>query len=186
MAERSGLSVSITTKSNQVLQDLDLIKRIAEKSSISVNLSITTMRHAPGPAPRAPRPAPGSAHGDGEKAARSRDRRRRAGHAGNSRNHRRGGRSRDASASGERSGCAMDRRPRPVPDARRPKSNSCPSSKPSSRAWPANTTNGTGATTARPRATQTKSLTALPRYAKSTASIRARNCRWARQAAPRK
>jgi len=58
MAERSGLSVSITTKSNQVLQDLDLLKRIAGKSSISVNLSITTMRPrlARMLEPRAPRP----------------------------------------------------------------------------------------------------------------------------------
>ncbi len=58
MAERSGLSVSITTKSNQVLRDLDLLKRIAEKSSISVNLSITTMRTrlAALLEPRAPRP----------------------------------------------------------------------------------------------------------------------------------
>ena len=58
MAERSGLSVSITTKSDQVLRDLDLLKRIAEKSSISVNLSITTMRTrlARLLEPRAPRP----------------------------------------------------------------------------------------------------------------------------------
>src|SRR3984885_3942027 len=58
MAERSGLSVSITTKSDQVLRDLDLLKRIAEKSSISVNLSITTMRTrlASLLEPRAPRP----------------------------------------------------------------------------------------------------------------------------------
>ncbi len=58
MAERSGLSISITTKSNQVLRDLDLLKRIAEKSSISVNLSITTMRTrlASLLEPRAPRP----------------------------------------------------------------------------------------------------------------------------------
>jgi DNA repair photolyase len=58
IAERSGLSISITTKSNQVLRDLDLLKRIAEKSSISVNLSITTMRTrlAGLLEPRAPRP----------------------------------------------------------------------------------------------------------------------------------
>jgi DNA repair photolyase len=58
MAGRSGLSVSITTKSNQVLRDLDLLQRIAERSSISVNLSITTMRTrlARLLEPRAPRP----------------------------------------------------------------------------------------------------------------------------------
>src|SRR5271154_7345820 len=44
MAKREGLSVSITTKSNQVLRDIDLLKRIAERSRLSVNLSITTLR----------------------------------------------------------------------------------------------------------------------------------------------
>jgi DNA repair photolyase len=57
MAARKGLSVSITTKSDQVLRDVDL-RRIAEHSSISVNLSITTMRTrlARILEPRAPRP----------------------------------------------------------------------------------------------------------------------------------
>ena len=58
MAERQGLTISITTKSNQVVRDVKLLQRIAERSSLSVNLSITTMR--PGLArllePRAPRP----------------------------------------------------------------------------------------------------------------------------------
>ena len=58
MAERQGLNISITTKSNQVVRDVKLLQRIAERSSLSVNLSITTMR--PGLArllePRAPRP----------------------------------------------------------------------------------------------------------------------------------
>ncbi len=44
MAARRGLSVSITTKSDQVLRDVDLLRRIAEHSNISVNLSITTLR----------------------------------------------------------------------------------------------------------------------------------------------
>jgi DNA repair photolyase len=44
MALREGLSLSITTKSNQVLRDLDLLKRIAEKSSILINMTVTTMR----------------------------------------------------------------------------------------------------------------------------------------------
>src|SRR5271165_6905592 len=58
MAERKGLSVSITTKSDQVLRDVDLLRRIAEHSSISVNLSITTLRTrlARILEPRAPRP----------------------------------------------------------------------------------------------------------------------------------
>jgi DNA repair photolyase len=58
MAELDGLSVSITTKSNQVLRDLDLLRRIHERSRLTVNLSVTTPR--PGLArllePRAPRP----------------------------------------------------------------------------------------------------------------------------------
>jgi len=58
MAEIEGLSVSITTKSDQVLRDMDLLKRIHERSQLSVNLSVTTPR--PGLArllePRAPRP----------------------------------------------------------------------------------------------------------------------------------
>jgi DNA repair photolyase len=44
MAEREGLSLSITTKSNKVVRDLDVLKRIAERSSIFVNMTITTMR----------------------------------------------------------------------------------------------------------------------------------------------
>jgi DNA repair photolyase len=58
MAERKGLSLSITTKSDQVLRDLNLLRRIAEHSTISVNLSITTMRRGLARIlePRAPRP----------------------------------------------------------------------------------------------------------------------------------
>src|SRR6201998_2178951 len=58
MAELAGLRVSITTKSDQVLRDLDLLRRIGEHSSISVNLSITTMRTGLARIlePRAPRP----------------------------------------------------------------------------------------------------------------------------------
>src|SRR6202046_3190914 len=58
MALREGLSLSITTKSDQVVRDIDLLRRIAERSSITVNLSITTlrMRLARLLEPRAPRP----------------------------------------------------------------------------------------------------------------------------------
>ena len=58
MAERKGLSVSITTKSDEVLRDVDLLRRIDEHSTISVNLSITTMRRGLARIlePRAPRP----------------------------------------------------------------------------------------------------------------------------------
>ncbi len=58
MAREEGLSVSITTKSNRVVRDIELIRRVGEKSSISVNLSITTLsqRLARRLEPRAPRP----------------------------------------------------------------------------------------------------------------------------------
>jgi DNA repair photolyase len=58
MAARQGLSVSITTKSDQVLRDVDLLRRIAEHSNVSVNVSITTLRArlARILEPRAPRP----------------------------------------------------------------------------------------------------------------------------------
>jgi DNA repair photolyase len=58
MAEREGLSLSITTKSNQVLRDVDLLRRIGERSALSVNVTITTphARLARLLEPRAPRP----------------------------------------------------------------------------------------------------------------------------------
>jgi DNA repair photolyase len=58
MAKRSGLSVSITTKSDQVVRDLDLLKRIAAHSTLSVNMSVITLRSrlARMLEPRAPRP----------------------------------------------------------------------------------------------------------------------------------
>jgi DNA repair photolyase len=58
MAEREGLSVSITTKSNQVVRDLDLLVRLAARSSLTINLTITTLRPrlARMLEPRAPRP----------------------------------------------------------------------------------------------------------------------------------
>jgi DNA repair photolyase len=58
MEARKGLSISITTKSDQVVRDLDLLRRIATHSGVSVNLSITTLRTrlARMLEPRAPRP----------------------------------------------------------------------------------------------------------------------------------
>jgi DNA repair photolyase len=44
MAKLEGLSVSITTKSNQVLRDVDLLQRIATRSALHVNLTVTTHR----------------------------------------------------------------------------------------------------------------------------------------------
>jgi len=58
MAEREGLSLSITTKSNQVVRDLDLLQRISARSSLTVNMTITTLRTGLARLlePRAPRP----------------------------------------------------------------------------------------------------------------------------------
>ena len=58
MAKREGLSLSITTKSNQIVRDIDLLRRITERSSLTVNVSITTLRTGLARLlePRAPRP----------------------------------------------------------------------------------------------------------------------------------
>jgi DNA repair photolyase len=58
LAKREGMSISITTKSNQILRDVDLLRRIAERSSLSLNITITTLRTrlARMLEPRAPRP----------------------------------------------------------------------------------------------------------------------------------
>jgi len=58
IAAREGLSVSITTKSNQVVRDIDLLKRITERSSITIHMTVTTLRTrlARLLEPRAPRP----------------------------------------------------------------------------------------------------------------------------------
>jgi DNA repair photolyase len=58
MAERAGLSVSITTKSNQVFRDIELLQRISARSSLTINMTVTTMRTrlARLLEPRAPRP----------------------------------------------------------------------------------------------------------------------------------
>ena len=44
MAEREGLSLSLTTKSNQVVRDIDLLQRIAQRSSITIHMTVTTLR----------------------------------------------------------------------------------------------------------------------------------------------
>ena len=58
IAKREGLQLSITTKSNRVLHDVELLKKISERSALSINLSITTLsaRLARLLEPRAPRP----------------------------------------------------------------------------------------------------------------------------------
>jgi DNA repair photolyase len=53
-----GLALSITTKSNLVARDIPLLKKIAERNSISVNMTITTLDTSLARIlePRAPRP----------------------------------------------------------------------------------------------------------------------------------
>src|ERR1700682_5508417 len=58
LATRKGLSSSVITKSNQIVCNIDIFKRIAERSSLSLNVTITTLRPrlARLLEPRAPRP----------------------------------------------------------------------------------------------------------------------------------
>src|ERR1700674_1274476 len=58
LAKRDGLSISIITKSHQVVRDIDVLKRIAERSNLVIDITITTL-HAGLTRllePRAPRP----------------------------------------------------------------------------------------------------------------------------------
>jgi len=58
LSKREGLNISVITKSNQIVRDIDLFKRIAERSELSLNITITTLRArlARLLEPRAPRP----------------------------------------------------------------------------------------------------------------------------------
>ncbi len=58
LAKRDGISVSIITKSDQIVRDIDVLKVIAAKSALSVNITVTTLntRLARLLEPRAPRP----------------------------------------------------------------------------------------------------------------------------------
>lgn len=58
-ARHAGLRLSITTKSDLVLRDLDLLRVIARRSSLHVNVTVTTLdrRLARGIEPGAPTPA---------------------------------------------------------------------------------------------------------------------------------
>jgi DNA repair photolyase len=58
LAKRDGLSISITTKSNQIVRDVDVLRVIASKSVLTVNMTVTTLRPrlARLLEPRAPRP----------------------------------------------------------------------------------------------------------------------------------
>lgn len=58
LSKREGLSVSIITKSDQIVRDIDVLKRISERSNLSIDITITTLRArlARMLEPRAPRP----------------------------------------------------------------------------------------------------------------------------------
>ena len=58
LSKREGLSISVITKSNQIVRDIDLFKKIAERSELSLNITVTTLRPrlARLLEPRAPRP----------------------------------------------------------------------------------------------------------------------------------
>src|SRR6266704_2459193 len=58
LAKREGLSVSIITKSNQIVSDIDVLQRIAERSNLGIDVTITTLRAGLTRLlePRAPRP----------------------------------------------------------------------------------------------------------------------------------
>ena len=58
LSRHAGLEIGIVTKSNLVLRDLDLLKQIAEKNTIGVHITITTLNSdlARILEPRAPRP----------------------------------------------------------------------------------------------------------------------------------
>jgi DNA repair photolyase len=58
MARREGLSLSITTKSDRVVRDIELLQQIAARSELQINITVTTLRTplARVLEPRAPRP----------------------------------------------------------------------------------------------------------------------------------
>jgi len=58
MAARSGLSLSITTKSDRVVRDIALLQEISARSSLTINVTVVTLRTrlARLLEPRAPRP----------------------------------------------------------------------------------------------------------------------------------
>ncbi|HVB33552.1 MAG TPA: radical SAM protein [Patescibacteria group bacterium] len=58
LARREGLSLSITTKSDRIVRDLDLLRRIAARSDLRINMTVTTLRTSLARLlePRAPRP----------------------------------------------------------------------------------------------------------------------------------
>jgi len=70
LAKREGLSISIITKSNQIVRDIDVLTKIAARSSLQIDITVTTMRRA-GAIAGATRAAAGPANRGGEGIARS-------------------------------------------------------------------------------------------------------------------
>lgn len=58
LAKREGMSISIITKSNQIVRDIDVLRKIAARSSLQIDITVTTVlaRLARLLEPRAPRP----------------------------------------------------------------------------------------------------------------------------------
>src|SRR5207248_11716122 len=58
LAKKERLSVSMITKSGQIVRDIEVLKRIRERSNLSIDITITTLRTrlARILEPRAPRP----------------------------------------------------------------------------------------------------------------------------------
>ena len=58
LAKREGMSISIITKSNQIVRDIDVLQHIAERSNLRIDITITTLRAGLTRLlePRAPRP----------------------------------------------------------------------------------------------------------------------------------
>ena len=58
LSKREGMSISIITKSNQIVRDIDVLKKIAARSSLQIDITVTTLRPrlARLLEPRAPQP----------------------------------------------------------------------------------------------------------------------------------
>jgi DNA repair photolyase len=58
LAKREGMSISIITKSNRIVRDIDVLKQIAARSSLQIDITVTTLRArlARLLEPRAPQP----------------------------------------------------------------------------------------------------------------------------------
>src|ERR1700682_4313462 len=58
LAKREGLSISVITRSNQIVSDIDVFERIAARSSLQIDITVTTLRPrlARLLEPRAPQP----------------------------------------------------------------------------------------------------------------------------------